>query len=271
MGGWSTDSEGSVVGTKYYTRKSAACLVVPAAILAGWTQEYSKLHRLGRDEVAVPDKHTEWKSMLFPHLEEAKTVIAGRKTQLLKDRQALPGKRKRLHHGPRLETETLVTDAWDCLQWHDKAVSIFFKNLPFKMHEYGENYCAYYGSRAVQQIWADPVYQDYAQQVRAAHKDSEAWFREANRPAIDREWEKEQRYMTQLAEVALGLKSEMADLKQQLQQQQQPQQQQVQQQTGTANIPDKAAASCDMGPELSTPSEGVGLALSTPAIPGNKS
>ncbi len=48
-----------------------------------------------RDEVVVPEKHTEWKSMLFPHLEEAKTVIAGRKIQLLKDRQALLGKRKR--------------------------------------------------------------------------------------------------------------------------------------------------------------------------------
>jgi len=154
MGGWSTDAEGSVVGTKFYTRKSAACLVVPAAILAGWSREYSKLHRLGRDEVAVPDKQTEWKSMLFPHLEEAMTVIAGRKIQLLKDRQALLGKRKRSHHGPHLVMDTLVTDAWSCLQWHDNAVSIFLKNLPFKMHEYGQKFSAYHGSRAVQQIWA---------------------------------------------------------------------------------------------------------------------
>jgi len=263
MGGWSTDSQGSVVGTEYYTRKSAACLVVPAAILAGWSLEYSKLHRLGRDEVVVPEKHTEWKSMLFPHLEEAKTVIAGRKIQLLKDRQALLGKRKRSHHGPHLVTETLVTDAWDCLQWHDKAVSIFLKNLPFKMHEYGQQFCAYHGYEAVQQIWADPVYQDYAHQVHAAHKNSEAWFREATRPAIDREQETEQRYMAQ-AQLTLDLKSEMADLKQQLQQQ-------PQQQMGTANILDKAAASCDMGPEMSTPAEGVGLAPGTPAVSGNKS
>ena len=266
MGGWSTDSQGSVVGTEYYTRKLAACLVVPAAILAGWSLEYSKLHRLGRDEVVVPEKHTEWKSMLFPHLEEAKTVIAGRKIQLLKDRQALLGKRKRSHHGPHLVTETLVTDAWDCLQWHDKAVSIFLKNLPLKMHEYGQQFCAYHGYEAVQQIWADPVYQDYAHQVHAAHKNSEAWFREATRPAIDREQETEQRYMAQ-AQLTLDLKSEMADLKQQLQQQQQ----QPQQQMGAANILDKAAASCDMGPEMSTLAEGVGLAPGTPAVSGNKS
>ena len=102
----------------------------------------------------------------------------------------------------------------------------------------------------------------------AAHKKSEAWFREATRPAIDREQETEQRYMAQ-AQVTLDLlKSEMADLKQQLQQQQQ---QQPQQQMGTANILDKAAASCDMGPEMSTPAEGVGLAPGTPAVSGNKS
>lgn len=47
-----------------------------------------------------------------------------------------------------------------------------------------------------------------------------------------------------LSQVTLDLKSEMGDLKQQLQQQQQ---QQPQQQMGTANILDKAAASCDMG------------------------
>ena len=129
--------------------------------------------------------------MLFPHLEEAKTVIAGRKIQLLKDRQALLGKRKRSHHGPHLVTETLVTDAWDYLQWHDKAVNIFLKNLPFKMNEYGHKFCAYHGYEAVQQIWADPVYQDYAHQVQAAHKNSEAWFnslsnrqRAGNRPAL---------------------------------------------------------------------------------------
>ena len=141
------------------------------------------------------------------------------------------------------------------------------KNLPFKLHEYGQKFCAYHGCRAVQQIWADPVYQDYAHQVHAAHKNSEAWFREATRPAIDREQGTEQRYMA-LAQVTLGLKSEMADLKQQLQQQQQ---QQPQQQMATANILDKAAASCDMGPEMSTPSEGVGLAPGTPAVSGNKS
>ena len=62
------------------------------------------------------------------------------------------------------------------------------------------------------------MYQHCADQVHVAHKESEAWFREANRPAIDREQGTEQRYMA-LAQEALGLKSEMADLKQQLQQQ----------------------------------------------------
>ena len=85
-----------------------------------------------------------------------------------------------------------------------------------------------------------------------AHKKSEAWFREAHRPAIDREQGTDQRYMA-LAQETLGLKSEMADLKQQLQQQQQQQQQP--QQMGTANIVDKAASSCVMGPKMSTPSE----------------
>ncbi len=99
--------------------------------------------------------------------------------------------------------------------------------------------------------------------MHAAHKKSEAWFREATRPAIDREPETEHRYMAQ-AQLTLDLKSEMADLKQQLQQQ-------PQQQMGTANILDKAAASCDMGPEMSTPAEGVGLAPGTPAVSGNKS
>jgi len=72
--------------------------------------------------------------------------------------------------------------------------------------------------------------------------------------------------------LALGLKSEMADLKQQLQQQQlQQQQQQQPQQNSTTHILDKAAASCDMGPEMSTPAEGVGLAPGIPAVLGNKS
>ncbi|DBA92347.1 TPA: hypothetical protein ACH3X1_003076 [Trebouxia sp. C0004] len=184
IGGWSTDAEGSVLGQNSIQENQQPAL---------WYLQQSLLDGHGSTaghEVAVLDKQTEWKSMLFPHLEEAMTVIAGRKIQLLKDRQALLGKRKRSHHGPQLVIDTLVTDAWSCLQWHDNAVSIFLKNLSFKMHEYGQKFSAYHGSRAVQQIWAHPVYQRYAAQV---HKESEAWFREANRPAIDREQGTEQR------------------------------------------------------------------------------
>ena len=127
-------------------------------------------------------------------------------------------------------------------------MAVRLKNLFFKLHEYGQKFCACHGCRAVQQIWADPVYQDYAHQVHASTQEIRSLVQRGNCPAIDREQGTDQRYMA-LAQETLGLKSEMADLKQQLQQQQ------PQQQMGTANIVDKAAASCVMGPKVSTPSE----------------